>query len=129
MSELSIIEFVIYGLIGYPAVIMLILSAFKEIPQTKSQSVVRAIWILPAIIMMYVLASAGATIWLDEGYTTNTVNFNVTSNLLVSNSTETTTPNSVILVQPVWIAIHGLFAIMLILYFIWNMLQLFTKRE
>jgi hypothetical protein len=130
MAELSIIEFIIYGLVGYPAVIMLILSAFQVIPDTKNQSVIRAIWILPAIIMMYVLASAGATIWLDEGVNTTTIGYNTTNtNQVILNSTITSAPNSIILVQPVWVAIHGLFGIMLIIYFIWNMLQLFIKRE
>ena len=128
MSELSIIEFVIYGLVGYPAIIMLVLSAFQDNPQTKSQSFIRAIWLLPAIIMMIVLSNAGATIWLDEGS-------NITSTLINVNSTEvwnetiTTTPNSIILVQPVWVVVHYLFSIMLSLYFVWNILQLFTKRE
>ena len=78
--------------------------------------------------MMIVLSNAGATIWLDEGsnITSTLINVNTTE---VLNETITTSPNSIILVQPVWVMVHYLFAIMLILYFIWNMLQLFTKRE
>ena len=73
------------------------------------------------------LASAGAVIDFTHTVET-TLNYNVTSNTLVSNST-TITDDTITLVQPVWVTLHYLFFIMLIIYFIWNMLQLFTKVE
>lgn len=127
MAELSIIELFVYGLVGYGGLIGLIVSAFRDSPSDKSQSTIRSIWIIAPIICMYMLASAGAVI--DFTYTVETtLNYNVTSNTLVSNST-TITDDTITLVQPVWVTLHYLFFIMLIIYFIWNMLQLFTKVE
>jgi len=123
LAEISIIEFIVYGLVGYSGILALVLSAFRDIPDTKSQSVVRSIWLIAPIICMYMLSSAGAQINFE---TETTINYNVTSNLLISNSTTTDT---VTLVQPVWVTLHYLFFIMLVIYFIWNMLQLFVKRD
>jgi hypothetical protein len=124
MSEVSIIELIVYALIGYPAIIFLVGSSFKEESGTASKiSVVKAIWIIVPIIAMYMLASAGAQINLIDQ---TTLNYNVTSNLLTSNSTTT---DSITLVNPVWVTLHWLMFTVLILYFMWNMLRLFTQRE
>jgi len=79
--------------------------------------------------MMYVLASAGAPIILQDEVIVTTLNYNETSNILVSNSTETTQAKQVSIVNPVWVTVHLLFFIMLVIYFIWNMLQLLVKRD
>jgi len=124
MSEVSIIELIVYALIGYPAIIFLVASTFHESSGTASKvSVVKAIWIIVPIIAMYMLASAGAQI---NGPTETTLNYNVTANLLTSNSTVTET---ITLVNPVWITLHWLLFTVLVLYFMWNMLRLFTQRE
>lgn len=126
MAEVSIIEFLVYALIGYTGVILLVASAFRDVPTTKSGSVIRAIWVLPCIFAVYMLGSAGADIWLEDTVTVNTIkNLNSTETF-----TETIQKNSKItLYQPVWVTLHLLFFIMLIIYFIWNMLQLLVKRE
>ena len=129
MGEISIIEFIVYGLVGYSGIVLLIASAFKELPATKNLAVIRSIWIMPCIFMMYVLASAGAPIILQDEVIVTTLNYNETSNILVSNSTETTPAKQVSIVNPVWVTVHLLFFIMLVIYFIWNMLQLLVKRD
>jgi hypothetical protein len=129
LGEISIIEFIVYGLVGYSGIVLLIASAFKELPATKNLAVIRSIWIMPCIFMMYVLASAGAPIILQDEVIVTTLNYNETSNILVSNSTETTPAKQVSIVNPVWVTVHLLFFIMLVIYFIWNMLQLLVKRD
>jgi hypothetical protein len=129
LGEISIIEFIVYGLVGYSGIVLLIASAFKELPATKNLAVIRSIWIMPCIFMMYVLASAGAPIILQDEVIVTTLNYNETSNALVSNSTETTQAKQVSIVNPVWVTVHLLFFIMLVIYFIWNMLQLLVKRD
>ena len=123
MSEVSIIELIVYGLIGYPAIIFLIGSSFKESTGTASKiSVVKAIWIIVPIIAMYMLASAGALISFET----------TTSTLTNLNTTETwseTVETNITLVNPVWVTLHWLMFIVLILYFMWNMLRLFTQRD
>jgi hypothetical protein len=129
LGEISIIEFIVYGLVGYSGIVLLVASAFKELPATKNLAVIRSIWIMPCIFMMYVLASAGAPIILQDEVIVTTLNYNETSNILVSNSTETTQAKQVSIVNPVWVTVHLLFFIMLVIYFIWNMLQLLVKRD
>ncbi len=129
MSDISIIELVVYGIVGYTGIILLIASSFRELPATKSQSTIRSIWILAPMFCMYMLANAGATIFIDDGTTVTTNIFNATTNNPITNSTVTTTPNSITLYQPVWVTLHGLFFTMLLIYFVWNMLQLLVKRD
>ena len=122
MSEVSIIELIVYGLIGYPAIIFLIASSFKESSGTAKISVVKAVWIIVPIIAMYMLASAGALISIDT----------VSSTLINTNTTEVWTEQvdrSITLVNPVWVTLHWMMFIVLILYFMWNMLRLFTQRD
>lgn len=128
MAEYSIIEFIVYGLVGYTGVVLMVASAFREVPATKSLAVVRSIWLLPSIYCLIMLAGISGTIYLDEGVET-------TSTLINVNTTETwtetvnVTPNSIVLVEPIWGTVHIIFYMMLILYFIWNMLQLLVKRD
>ena len=123
MAELSIIELIVYGIVGYTGIVLLVSSAFREIPSGKSGSVIRSIWVLAPLFCMYMLAQAGQTIVFQEiteiGYNATVVNE------VILNST---TVNSITLIQPVWVTLHGLFFTMLLIFFIWNMLQLFVKR-
>ena len=126
MADISIIEFIVYGLVGYTGIILLINSSFKELPAQRSQSAVRSIWLLAPMFCMFMLASAGANIIIT--------NDTITSTLINVNSTEVWTETvsqdkSITLLQPVWVTLHFLFFIMLLIYFIWNMLQLLVKRE
>jgi hypothetical protein len=129
MSEVSIIELIVYALIGYPAIIFLVGSSFQESSGAAGKiSVVKAIWIIVPIIAMYMLASAGAVITMEHEVV-NTLGYNATVvNQVITNST-TITDNTITLVNPVWITLHWLLFTVLVLYFMWNMLRLFTQRE
>jgi hypothetical protein len=77
---------------------------------------------------MYMLASAGAVITMEHEVV-NTLGYNATVvNQVITNST-TITDNTITLVNPVWITLHWLLFTVLVLYFMWNMLRLFTQRE
>jgi len=125
VSDVSILEFGIYGLICYTGIIMLIISAFKETPSTVSQSAVRCIWLIPSIICAYMLASAGADIYLSSETITKEV---LNSSDVIVTLTETTT-DKITLLQPVWVTLHFLFFIVLLLYVMMNILTLFVKRD
>jgi hypothetical protein len=129
MSEVSIIELIVYGLIGYPAIIFLIASSFKESSGTAKISVVKAVWIIVPIVAMYMLSSAGALISMSDEIAITTVSYNVTDNSIMTNSTETTPARQISLVNPVWVTLHWMMFMVLVLYFMWNMLRLFTQRE
>lgn len=122
MADISVIEFIVYALVGYSGIVLLISSAFREIPATASGSTIRAIWILPSLFCVYMLASAGTDIYFEETTTT----------LINQNSTETwteTKQDKITLYQPVWVTLHILFFFMLLIFFIWNIIQLLVKRE
>ena len=125
MSDVSILEFGIYGLICYTGIIMLIISAFKETPNTVSQSAVRCIWLIPSIICAYMLASAGADIYLSSETITRQV---LDSSNQIITLTDVTT-DKITLLQPVWVTLHFLFFIVLLLYVMMNVLTLFVKRD
>ena len=125
MSDISIIEFGVYGLVCYTGIIMLIISAFKETPNTISQSAVRCIWLIPSIITAFMLASAGADIFLSSETVTRQV---LDSNNQIITLTDTTT-DSITLLQPVWVTLHFLFFIVMLLYVLFNILTLFVKRD
>jgi hypothetical protein len=125
MSEISILEFGVYGLICYTGIIMLIISAFKETPSTVSQSAVRCIWLIPSIICAFMLASSGADIHLSTETITHQV---LDSNNNIITLTDTVT-DKITLIQPVWVTLHFLFFIVMLLYVIINILTLFVKRD
>lgn len=124
MSDISIIEFGVYALICYTGIIMLIISAFKETPSGVSQSAVRVIWLIPSMICAFVLASAGADIYLS----TETVSDQVLdSTNQVITLTDTVT-DKITLLNPIWVTLHFLFFIVLLIYVMTNMLTLFVKH-
>jgi len=125
MSDISIIEFAVYALICYTGIIMLIISSFKETPMTVSQSAVRVIWLIPSMLCAFVLASAGADIYLSTEIMSDQV---LDSNNAIITLTDTTI-EKITLLNPIWITMHFLFFIVLLLYVITNVLTLFLKRD
>jgi len=127
MAAISIIEFVVYGIITYSGMLLIIASAFKETKLGKSESAVRVIWLIPCILTAYILGSVGGfDINLDTGVTTNTIiNLNTTEVF-----TETFSNTKVItLINPIWTTVHLLFMTIIIFYVIWNIVMLFVKRD
>lgn len=122
--EISILEYVVYALIGYSSFLVLIVSTVKEIPDSRVLSIVRVIYLFPGIIALMILASSGINIDV------NTVS---TNNLIKSvNTTQTwteatTQSNTIVLQNPVWSMFHWLLAITLIFYMIKQILNLLTK--
>jgi len=104
---------------------MLIISAFKETPNTISQSAVRCIWLIPSIIAAFMLASAGADIFLSSETVTRQV---LDSNNQIITLTDITT-DKITLLQPVWVTLHFLFFIVMLIYVMFNILTLFVKRD
>mgnify|MGYP007025394593 CR=1 FL=1 len=126
MGDVSILEFLVYGLICYSGILLVIASAFKDEKLGKSQSAVRVIWLIPSIFAAFMLASIGGfDIYLDYGTTTNTIkNLNTTevfTEIITSDKKFT-------LLNPVWIPLHILFFVILMIYVIWNIVMMFGKK-
>jgi len=119
--DISLIEFIVYGIIAYTGAVLLIVSAFRETPAGKSQSIVRAMYLSLSIIACIILSGSGVEIQTE---TTNSTLINV-------NTTETWTEEvtqTYTLLNPVWIIFHYMLAVVLLVYVILQILLLFTKN-
>jgi len=126
MGDVSILEFIVYALVCYSGVLLIISSAFKEQKLGSSASAVRVIWILPSIFAAFMLASVGGfDVYLNYGNVTNTIKNLNTSEVFTE---QFITESKFTLLNPVWIPLHILFFVIMIIYVIWNLLLLFTKR-
>lgn len=130
MLNISIIEFIVYGIFAYSSLIVLVLS-IKSPPQgrTTNTTMVRAMYMIPGIICSLLLAGSGVDIFIDSGSTEIIEVYNGTDDSLITNSTKTITPASIELQNPVWIMLHWLFAVILMLYVIIQILQMFYSRD
>ena len=125
MAEISIIEFVVYGFLAYSGILMLIISAFRTTPTGQSQSLVRVIWLIPCIFAASLLAGVTENITFETINSVNTITNNETSTIV---STEAITTTVVIpLLQPVWGTIHIMMFLVMLVYVLINILQMFTK--
>ena len=121
MADLSIIEFLVYGFIGYVSVLMLIISTVKQVPTESSGSIVRAVYLIPGIIACLIIAGGSDTIILSDF--TNAINQTSTASV---DWTETIS-STISLQNPIWVTFHYLLAMVLTVYVILQILTLFTK--
>ena len=120
MPEISILEFGVYGLITYSSLLMLIISTIKEVPTEKSGSVYSSIWLIPGILCAFILASSGINIVTSD--TTNTITSVNTTEVWTE-----TISSSIVLQNPIWVTVHLLIFMVLIVYVVLQVLNLFTK--
>lgn len=122
MAEISIIEFLVYGIITYSGMVFLISTAFKEVPSTKSGAIARAIFVLPSALTALVLAFSGEGI-RTEGTT------NVIRDLNSSTVWTETIQSQIILLNDMWVLVHFLIFITIIVYVFTQMMNMLTKTE
>jgi len=121
MSNLSIAEFAVYGLICYSSLLMLIISTVKSMPDEGSRinTLARCVFLLPGLIVAPVLATSGPDIQIS------TVD---TSNLIKSiNTTQTWTEtteqvHNIVLQNPVWLTVHMMIFFVLLMYIVRQLL-------
>ena len=126
MGTISIIEFIVYGLVAYSSLLMLIISVIKDIPTTKAMSIARSIFMIPGMICAGVLAASGVNIsWITSNATQITKNLNTTEVW----SQTTTQTNNIVLISPVWMMVHFMIFIVLFFFVVQQILYFFTKTE
>ena len=105
---MSIIEFMVYGLIGYSGIIVLMISVLIEPPTNISLAGVRAIWLMPSVLALTMLMFMSGIVVSDTVTTETTItksNSNVDTEVSVSRS-------QIQLIEPVWATFHlGLFLV------------------
>jgi len=123
LVDISIIEFLVYGLVGYTSLVVLIISVIKkEIPDSKPHALARVIWLIPGIIAIGILSGVGEGIIL-ESITTETEVLNGT---VLVNATSIQT-KEITLLQPFWILFHLAIMLILIMFVIMQVLIIMTK--
>ncbi len=126
MADFSILEYAVYGFIAYTSVLMLIISTIKEVPNEKSGSIIRSIWLMPGVICAFILSSTNSIVVTGGTVMNNTITAVNSSQVFTEVAT---TASTITLQNPIWVLVHFMFAIILIIYIITQMLNLFTKIE
>jgi hypothetical protein len=112
--NLSIVEFGVYGFVAYSSLLMLLISAIKNVEETKISALTRSIIFLPGIICAGILITAGVDINLDT-VSTFTITNNTVSTIFYE---DTVTTDKITLLDPVWGSVHFIIFIVLIIYVI-----------
>ena len=120
--DISIVEFGVYAFIAYSGMLMLIISTIREAPQTKSQSFTRAMYLIPSIVCAFLLAGMGETVGIQDMAHEEIHNQNNTVVNIMEHYTIT-------LVNPVWITVNFMIAIIMLFHFIMQTLQLLLFRD
>jgi len=130
MGDISIIEFGVYGFIAYGSFLMLIISTVKEIPDGKSHSLSRVMYLIPGLICALVLSGSGVDIMLGTETTTeNQILLHpVTGNEVPVANTSTHT-EKITLIEPIWILVHTMLFLILMIHVIINILAMLTKLK
>lgn len=130
MGDISIIEFGVYGFIAYGSFLMLIISTVKEIPDGKSHSLSRVMYLIPGLICALVLSGSGVDIMLGTETTTeNQILLHpVTGNEVPVANTSTHT-EKITLIEPIWILVHTMLFMILMVHVIINILAMLTKLK
>lgn len=105
---------------------MLIISTIKEIPNTRSSSIIRSIYLIPGMIAAAFLGQTGQNIVFNTILTNSTTT--------VSNSTTTwfevtNQSNFIALQNPAWGYFHLLIMLVLFIFIINQVYNLLTKPE
>lgn len=121
MSNLSIAEFLVYGLICYSSLLMLIISTIKTMPDEGSRinTLARCVFLLPGLIVAPVLATSGPDIQLatiDTSAVTRSIN---TTQVWQENTTQV---NNIVLQNPVWLTVHMMIFFVLLMYIVRQLL-------
>lgn len=129
--DISIIEFLVYAIVGYTPLIILYITLVKEAPATKTGTIQRVIFIVPGLIAVGVLAGSGLNINMEFVDTsTNSTIYNATSGDLITNSTVISqTTEKFILMNPVWILFHSFLFTLYSFYIILQILQLLLFKN
>ena len=131
MADISVIEFGVYAFFAYSSVLMLIISTIKEMPATRALASLRAMFMIPGAFCAAILSNVGINIVFPTTITNSTTYvINGSTGAHITNSTTITLEGvKNLLVNPVWVYFHGLLAAILIVFVIFQVLQILTKPE
>ena len=109
---------------------MLIISTVKEIPDGKSHSLSRVMYLIPGLICALVLSGSGVDIMLGTETTTeNQILLHPVTGNEVPVANTTTHTEKITLIEPIWILVHTMLFLILMVHVITNILAMLTKLK
>lgn len=129
--DYSIIEFGVYGFFAYGSMLMLMITMIRDVPATRALTLARSMYAIPGIFSAVILSGFSPKIMFPIINTNSTtLGYNVSSGLIQDRFAENTTAVTAnILVNPVWTYFHGLLAAILIIFVIFQILQMLTSKD
>ena len=128
--DLSIAEFGVYGFVTYASILMMIISVVKEVPSSRSLSVMRTLGLIPGLICAGILSVSGVNIDIHTDTTnTSTLVYNSTHALIQNSTASTTTTSKIILQNRAWMMVHMMFFLFLLIFIIYQFLTLMTRTD
>ena len=127
MSDISLIEWLVYGFMSYSSILMLIISTIKDVPVTKALSIIRVIYLIPGVISSAILATSGIHI-TGFSQSINTI-IRAGNGTILTNSTQVLQPQQITVLSPVWQMVHIMIMLVLIVYVIQQILIFFTTQD
>ena len=131
MSDVSLIEYLPFAVVGYSAIVVLLVSIIHDAPMTRSLSIVRSVYILLGMICVFAISGFGIHFTgMTEINLVNATTFNETNDLVLTEITNsTTTEQFTLLNYPLWVIVHRMFGIVMAFYFILQIVTLLTKKD
>ena len=131
MSDVSLIEYGFFAVIGYSAAIILLISIIKEIPMSRSMSITRSVYILMGMIAMFAISGMGIHFTGESEHNiVNRTTFNQTKALIFTEITNsTTTKEFTLLNYPLWVLGHSMIGLVMAFFFILQIATLMTKND
>ena len=119
MSDISLIEFGVYGLLTYSSMLMLIISAVRGLPEERSRinTLAQAVFLLPGLICAPVLATSGVNIQLQH-------NNDIIKDLNSTRTWSDISTTDIVLQNPIWLTVHMMIFFVLLMFIIRQFLLL-----
>ena len=125
-GEYSIIEFVVYALIGYAGILILMVSILLNPPTSISLAGIRSIWLMPSVLALSMLMFMGGVVTTETTTTETTITKSNNDIETYENSIQT---SQIQLINPIWSSFHmGLFLIEII-YIIVQVVNILRAKD
>lgn len=122
MTAISLIEFFVYGFVGYGGVLMMIISVIRDVPTKRKLTSIRVIFLIPSMIACAFLSGSGPDIvFTTEDHTI--------TNLNTTEVWTDTSVNKITLVNEAWILFHYMLFLMLMIYIFVQLLLMLTQTD
>lgn len=129
--DYSIIEFGVYAFFAYGSMLMLMITMIVEVPKTRAQTMARSMYAIPGIFSAVILSGFSPIITFSTTLTNSTtLAYNVSSGIAYDRFAENaTTVTTAMLGSSVWTYFHGMLAAILIVFVIFQILQMLTSKD